>query len=426
MSLMKTGALNGIAVAIKMTTLLVINKVLAIYVGPSGYAALGQFQNAMQMITTFASGAINTGVTKYTAEYHDDQGRQNAVWRTAGSVCVIGSVVSGVLICLLNEELAKLFLHDRQFGIVFIWFGCTLVLFTMNSLLLAVLNGRKEIGVYVLANIVGSLLALGMTTVMAVCYGLVGALIALATYQAVAFLATLLICMRRPWFAIGLFFGRTDFSVLKNLLKFTVMAFTAAVCMPTVQIMIRNEIGREFGWEYSGYWEAMLRLSTAYLMFVTTTLSVYYLPRLSELLSFDDIKLELRQAYKIIIPFTALCGISIYLFRDLIITILFTDKFLPMRELFALQMIGDCLKICTWLLSYVLLSKAMYKEFVIIEISFAVFYYFAAIILMKMIGIEGSIVAYVLSYGVFFPLSWLFIRSGMRRINGNAVTGTLV
>ena len=67
MTLIRTSLLNGIAVVIKMLTLLSINKVLAIYVGPVGYAALGQFQNAVQMITTFASGAINTGVTKYTA-----------------------------------------------------------------------------------------------------------------------------------------------------------------------------------------------------------------------------------------------------------------------------------------------------------------------------------------------------------------------
>ena len=59
MTLVRTSLLNAIAVAIKMLTLLGINKILAVYVGPAGYAALGQFQNAVQMISTFASGAIN-------------------------------------------------------------------------------------------------------------------------------------------------------------------------------------------------------------------------------------------------------------------------------------------------------------------------------------------------------------------------------
>lgn len=86
MTLIKTSLLNGIAVLFKMLTLLGLNKILAIYVGPAGYAVLGQFQNAVQMITTLASGAINTGVTKYTAEYHGEEEKQHTVWRTAGTI----------------------------------------------------------------------------------------------------------------------------------------------------------------------------------------------------------------------------------------------------------------------------------------------------------------------------------------------------
>ncbi|HZK24233.1 MAG TPA: O-antigen flippase, partial [Oscillospiraceae bacterium] len=96
MTLIKTSLLNGIAVVIKMLTMLGLNKILAIYVGPAGYAAIGNFQNAAQMITTFASGAINTGVVKYTAEYHDDEEKQRQVWRTAGTIAVLGSVFTGI------------------------------------------------------------------------------------------------------------------------------------------------------------------------------------------------------------------------------------------------------------------------------------------------------------------------------------------
>src|SRR5690554_5248675 len=159
MTLIKTSLLNGIAVVIKMLTLLGLNKILAIYVGPSGYAALGQFQNATQMITTFASGAINTGVTKYTAEYHDDESKQRLVWRTAGTIALTGSAISALLIVLFNQQLAVWFLKDESYGGVFIWFAVTLIFFTFNTLLLAILNGKKEIIRYVIANIAGSLFA---------------------------------------------------------------------------------------------------------------------------------------------------------------------------------------------------------------------------------------------------------------------------
>ncbi len=55
-------------------------------------------------------------------------------------------------------------------------------------------------------------------------------------------------------------------------------------------MVIRTYLTQEFGLNYAGYWEAMIRLSAAYLMLVTTTLSVYYLPRLAELTHLDEIK----------------------------------------------------------------------------------------------------------------------------------------
>ncbi|MEG2569553.1 MAG: oligosaccharide flippase family protein, partial [Acinetobacter sp.] len=175
--------LNGVAVLIKMIALLGINKVLAVYVGPAGYAAVGQFQNAVQMITTFASGAINTGVTKYTAEYESDSEKQRVVWRTAGTISISASIFLSILILIFSEELALWFLKDVSFAGVFLWFSLALVFFSLNSLLLAILNGKREIIRYVLANISGSLFSLIVTALLAMKLGLYGALVGLAIYQ---------------------------------------------------------------------------------------------------------------------------------------------------------------------------------------------------------------------------------------------------
>ncbi|MFH4307586.1 O-antigen translocase, partial [Acinetobacter baumannii] len=88
---------------------------------------------------------------------------------------------------------------------------------------------------------------------------------------------------------------------------------------------------------YAGYWEAMIRLSAAYLMLVTTTLGIYYLPRLSELSKLEEIKSEVYLGYKFIFPLAIAGGLIIYGLRDWIITLLFTKSFLPMRDLFLWQ-----------------------------------------------------------------------------------------
>lgn len=416
MTFFKTSFLNGIAVVVRMVTLLCINKILAVYVGPAGYAALGQFQNAVQMITTFASGAINAGVTKYTAEYHEDEERQRAVWRTAGSISLIGALVTGVLVSVFNERLALLFLNDRAFGGVFVWFSATLVLFILNTLLLAVLNGKKEIPRYVISNIAGSLFALAVTTYMAIMWGLYGALIALAVYQSLSFFVTLFLCYSAPWFKIRYFIGRIHPDVARNLAKYTAMALTSVACVPVSQILVRNQLGQSFGWEAAGYWEALTRLSGAYLMLITTTLSVYYLPRFSELKKAEDIRAEMASGYKVILPLTAAGALIIYIFRDMIVKLLFTPEFLPMTDLFAWQMLGDTLKIGSWIMAYLMLGKAMFKLFMITEIVFSVSFVVLSWLFSKGFGLQGVTIAYAINYAVYWVVMGVCMSYELKKI----------
>jgi PST family polysaccharide transporter len=403
-TLIKTSLLNAIAVIIKMLTLLGVNKILAVYVGPAGYAALGQFQNAIQMITSFAGGAINTGVIKYTAEYYDDEKKQRMVWRTAGTISFIGSTIAALLIFIFSEELAVWFLKDPKYSGVFIWFAATLVFFTSNTLLLAILNGKKEIARYVVANIAGSIFSLVVTTFMSVQFSLYGALVSLAVYQSLSFFVTFYLCYKLDWFKISYFFGGIDKLTAIKLAKYAAMALTSAACVPLSHMLVRNHLGETISWEAAGYWEAMWRLSTAYLLLVTTTLSVYYLPRLSELKKVSEIKNEVIQGYKIILPIAATSGVIIYILRDFIITTLFTQEFLPMRELFAWQMIGDTLKIASWILAYVMLGEAMVRLFILTEILFSASFLILTYMFTSFYGVEGVVIAHSVNYFIYFIL----------------------
>ena len=402
MTLIRTSLLNGIAVVIKMLTLLGINKILAIYVGPAGYAVIGQFQNAVQMITTFASGAINTGVTKYTAEYYEDEAKQHNVWRTAGTICLIGSLITSIAIATFNQTLAVWLLKDASYGGVFLWFAATLVLFTFNSLLLAILNGKKDIVRYVIANIAGSVFALVVTTILAISFGLYGAMVALAAYQSISFFTTLAICCKAPWFKLRHIFGGVDRKEAQNLAKYAAMALTSAACVSISHILIRNHIGETLGWVAAGYWEAIWRLSAAYLMLVTTTLGVYYLPKFSELQKYSLIKQEIMRGYTLILPAVAVSGVLIYLLRDMMIELLFTSQFLPMRDLFGWQMLGDFLKVGSWMLAYLMLSKAMFKTFIVLEILFSFSFVVATYVLVNALGLKGVAIAHALNYFIYW------------------------
>jgi PST family polysaccharide transporter len=411
LTLIKTSLLNAIAVGVKMLTLLGLNKILAVYVGPAGYASLGQFQNAVQMISTLASGAINTGVTKYTAEYHEDEAKQRAVWRTAGTIALVGSVLLSVLVFVFRADLAQWFLSDVRLAPVFGWFAATLVLFVFNTLLLAILNGKKDIHRYVVANIAGSVFALLVTSVMVVQRGLMGALVGFAVYQSLAFFVTLALCVRTPWFRMSQLVGRMDKEVTNNLAKYTAMALTSAATVPLSHMLIRDHLGQTLGWEAAGYWEAMWRLSAAYLMLVSSTLSVYYLPRLSELQTSAEIRKEILAGYRVILPVVLVCALVVYGLREFIIKSLFSAEFMPMETLFFWQLVGDVLKIASWLMGFVLTAKAMLGFYVVSEVAFSLLFYVLIAQMVAFFGLEATAIAHACVYMLhllfmFWVLRW--------------------
>lgn len=416
MTLIKTSLLSGIAVVVKMLTLLGLNKVLAIYVGPAGYASIGQFQNGVQIATKFASAAVSTGVTKYTAEYNGNMIFQRTIWRTAGTMSLIATVLVAVIVVALNKTLAIWLLKDETLGSIFIWLALALFFFVFNNLILAVLNGRKEIHSYVIANIGGSIFAMLVTTVMVVRLGLYGALLGLATYQCFTFFVTLWLARKTGWFRFKDFFGGIDAPSAKKLLKFTVMALTSVACVPICHILIRQYLGGEFGWEAAGYWEAMWRVSAAYLMLVTSTLGVYYLPRLSELSKRSEVMLEIINGYKLILPTVIIMSFLIFMMKDVIVSVLFSAEFVKMEVLFKWQLIGDTLKIGSWILAYLMLAKAKMTLYVLSEVIFSASFYLLTVYFSGIYGLEGVAIAHAVTYLFYWLVMAYFLmyKGGLR------------
>lgn len=404
MNLLKTSVLNGIAVLIKTATMFILNKILAVYVGPSGYAVIGQFQNFIQIVTRFAGGAINTAVVKYTAEYYDSEQKQKLVWKTAGSIVLISSIIVAFLILIFQKQLSIYIFKSTEYQSIFIWFATFLIFFNFNALFLAILNGKKEILRLVIANIAGSIFALIITGLLAFKLGLYGALVALSINQSIVFLVTLFLCYKASWFKLSYLFGKIDKAVSRKFGSYVLMALTSALCMPLSQILIRSHMADEFGVQYAGYWEAMIRLSGAYLMLVTTTLSVYYLPRLSELKDLESIKKEVYTGYKFIFPIALMGALVVYVLRDWIISLLFTPAFLPMKDLFLWQMIGDSLKVGSWIIAYLMLGQAMTKLFILSEVLAAISLVGLTYICTNFFGFEGVSIAYLINYALYWAL----------------------
>ncbi|NNG81651.1 O-antigen translocase [Acinetobacter sp. ANC 5378] len=398
MKLLKTSVLNGIAFLIKIAAMFVLNKILAVYVGPTGYAAISQFQNFTQMIITFAGTAINTGVVKYTSEYYEDENKQRELWQTAGSIVVICSFLLMMLIILFQKPIIMYLFHSAEYQIILVWFSIFLIFFSFNALLLAILNGKEDITKLVIVNIFGSIFSLIITSLLAMKFGLKGALIALSIYQSLNLVVTVMLCYRTDWFKFKYLFGKINKEIAQKLSVFAAMALVSVFFGNIAQIWLRKIIISEFGMNYAGYWDAMTKLSDGYLMLVGSILSIYYIPKLSQLHKYTEIKEEVNYGYKWILPIAIITCLTIFILKEWIVHLLFTDQFLPMLQLLAWQLIGDIIKIGSWIVSFMMLSKAMTKIFISTEVFFALSIIPLTVLFIEFWGFKGIAIAFAANY----------------------------
>ncbi len=408
MNLIKTSALSFVATVIKMVSGLVINKAVAVYVGPTGLALIGQFRNFTQLAMLAARGALNSGITKYTAEYGKDDPRIPLLFSTAARISIICSLIVGCFIFVAAPYLSTVFLKTSDYSYVFLIFALTIVLFVLNNLLLSILNGLKNIKTFIKVNIFQSLYALVFTSVLAVYMGLDGVLIALATNQSVIFFVVLFMLRKHPVIQLANFRQSFDKTEARKLFGFTAMALVSGIKLPLMHMIVREYIGENLGWDAAGHWQAIWFISTAYLTVVTSTLSVYYLPRLSEITEKLALRNEILQGYKIIMPIVMTAAISIFFLRDFIILVLFTSDFMPIRQLFFFQLLGDVLKIASFLLSYLMLAKAMTRTFIIVEMFFGLSFITLSLVLINSFGLVGVVQAYACNY-LFYLIAMIFL-----------------
>lgn len=410
MTLVKTSLLSLLSTVTRMLAGLVISKALAVYVGPSGLAVVGQFQNFTQLLLTAAKGAIDTGVTKYTAEYGADTDRLARLFSTALRISIATSLATGLVLVVGAAPLSRLFLHDASFAYVMVLFGFTIGLFVLNNLLLCILQGLQEVRSYIFINIVQSLVNLALTATMIVLFQLDGALVALVVNQSLVLIVVLWKLRHHPVIRRANFRKAFDRAEATGLGRYAMMSIVSAVAAPTTTMLVRDHLSRSLGLDAAGYWQAAWYISSVYLTVVTTTLALYYLPKLSATTDKHQVRTELKGGYLIIMPVVALMALSIYAGRELVVKVLFTEAFTPMLPLFAWMLAGDVVKLASWLFSYLMLAKAMTRAFIGTEVVFSASFVLLTMALTPRFGLQGVMIAHTLNYVLYLVAVALITR----------------
>lgn len=408
--LFTVSALNGISTIIKMIAAFVSIKVVASIIGPSGIAQLGQLNNFSAIILSLSTAGINTGLTKYIAENSGSPKNYLPFIKTGFSLTLFFTTITSIILIFKSRYFAIIVLNDAGYSSIFFIFGISLIFYSLNAIILSIINGFKKFKEFVIINIIGSVLGLLLSILLTINFGIYGALISIVTFQSVVFFITLFIIKNNDWLSWNLFSLNYDKSIVLKLGKFSLMAAATAIALPLVQIVIRSYITTHYSLNAAGLWEGINRISNMYLVIITTSLSIYLLPKLATLQHRHELRIEIVNSFKLIIPFLFVASTSIFFLRTIIIDILFTNDFIEMKDLFIFQLIGDTLKISGWILGSLILAKAQVKLFIIMELLSAGLQISLSIFFIKEFGTIGATIGYAAGHFIYFIILLIYFK----------------
>ncbi|MEW3311314.1 O-antigen translocase [Escherichia coli] len=406
--------LSGIMTLIKMVMGFAISKIVAVYAGTSGVALLGQMQSVILSLNGIINSPVGNGVIKFTSENSHDFEKCSPYWRASILYVMCFSTIIIIVGCFYAQEISLLlFGHSDNYWIVLLMVFVAPIT-SIGTLINSILNGLESYKQYVYTGIIASVLSGLIMIFVIVNFGIVGALVGASLQYALIGIISFIINIYQPWLKIGYLIGKISTDVKKNIAEYIFMAIVSAVSLPLGMILIRGFLIEYTGWKNAGEWQAVWKISEGYLSVITMGLSVYYLPRLSSLYDHNSLVREVKSVASIVLPIVSLMAVAVYILRDFSISLLYTEQFREARELFKIQLIGDVIKVISWVYAYPMIAKKSTKLFVFTEIVFTITLVLLSYFFIKKYGVHGANLAYVLNYILYFICVYILLNKAIK------------
>jgi len=416
--LVKAARLNSSTVLIKIVAGFLTTKFIAIFIGVEGMALIGNLRSFFTAIQTFATVGFYNGIVKYIGKYKNDTLKLSKIISTVYYFGFIATILISI-ICYYNAELINRLLFSKEYNFAYVIqiMALAIPFYALNMFCFSIMNGFSKYRILLIINIIGQIMGLSVTLLLIWQNNIDGALISVVISPSLIFLITLIGILNRRNLTDQIKVSNIDFKWIKKLGPFTLMAVVSGIALPLVTIAIRNYIIGSEGMQDAGYWEAMNRVSTYYLMFVNSMMALYFLPRFAEIENKKEFRNEVFSFYKTVAPFLGLGLLLIYFLKPIIVTIFLTDDFQPVQNLFGWQLLGDFIKILSVVIAYQFIAKRMFWHFIITELFLVFITYFTSVYLVDIYGVIGANMAHFASYVMYFGVILL--------IFGNSLFGVL-
>lgn len=405
-----TTLISGATIAIILIGAVRI-KFVALELGPAGIGMLGLLSTMITLGVSVAAFGLNATAVRELAPALRSPGRTARVLLAILLVTGAGTALGLMTPLLLKAPLSWWVTNNEVPQAAIAWLGIGIAAGVISTTASAILQAYRHIVQLAIAQIISAVLGT-ILAILAVHYTGQNALVIVALLPNLCLLlATIAFAVRVPRPTLrGLAWKRTKPS-LKRLGTLGSAVMVAALLGSVSQLLTRALVVREFGLEGSGHFQAALTLSSLNFTLILSALGTDFFPRVSAAandkvatkLAFDQ---QMRVTLLILGP--ALAGMQ--LVAGVALTVFYSREFGEAAGLLRWMLVGDAIRSLGFMIGYCLLAQRDSKAHIWIEATYLIVFAPALILLVPMIGLIATGLAYVVAYAACLLVAYFSLR----------------
>lgn len=401
MTLFKTSVLGALDFGVRAIGILVLMKLAAIYAGPEGVGYFGQFQNLFAIAILLSGGIFTSVLIRFTAENQEDKAYLSKFWGSAIALSLGLAIISAFSLIVLSQTSLYELIAPGIKTPIFIVSSLLLIPACLQSFFFAVSNGLENPKLLFSIRITSVVILVSVFAALLFFFEFEWALLALTLAPALTMILCFFIFRKLKIFSLGdLSFShiRTHFKIYT---QYGLMSAISALALPVVLLFTRSTLLTKFGGEELGNWEGAFRIGDQYLVFISSILTIYYLPKFAK--QKDDLSKIVKEALLFSFTLASIGGVLIYLLREPIVGLLLDQSFTLTTELLGVQIAASIVKICAWVFAFIMVTRAQHKLFIIGEVG-------ASLLLLSLVYLAANVSIYWVNYAflITYPIYFVY------------------
>ncbi len=415
--LVKAAAKTGSGTLLSLFFGVISTKIMAVILGPQGIGLFSVLKQVRQTASDLGTVNGQTAIVQGIASHASDREKKDYISTTFWVILFSGAMIS-TLVMVFAPRIARIVLNSGDPQIVSLIRWLALPIFINIELLFmnGLLNGYRYIGRLASVGVVGAavtaILAFPVTYLVhrghliAFVWMMVGSSLAAGTVSVyflereihiTAILAESLAHVRK-WAA-------------RHFFSFSATMLVASIAGTGALLVIRSMIVHSMGLSGAGIFDVAWTLSMMYVGIVTQSFGTYYMPTLSQVTDNQERVVLIRKLFRLATLLMVPIVVSVIVLKPWVVHLLYSKKFLPSLDIIRWMLIGDYLKVTSWVLAFPLLSYADMKNYLWSELLWSgLFLLGAYVTVTRWKDLEGIGIVFMFLYAGYLMFTYFYCR----------------